>query len=379
VTLDLAAIPILHHHCHPLIRPGPPLAPGAFQRFFTESADETIRAEHVPHTGFFRWAIKELAGFFECAPTAEAVLAARAAVPPDELASRMLQDARVAALLVDHGYQVGESYDQAELRARLPCRVEPVLRLETLAQELILRHQTFDQAIDAFVASVESARADGYVALKSVVAYRTGLAIGQPRRAEAAESFRLVAEQARREGALRLAAKPLNDYLVRLALGVAARASLPVQFHAGFGDPDIDLLRANPLLMRPLFERGDYRTVPFVVLHAGYPYVRELAYLAAVYPNVFMDVSLAVPFAAGDVPSVFGQALGLAPTSKVLFASDAFGLPELFWLGARRGRGGLARVLVELVALGALDRREALAAAEQILYRNAADLYGLAL
>jgi len=131
--------------------------------------------------------------------------------------------------------------------------------------------------------------------------------------------------------------------------------------------------------MRPLFERRDYRPVPFVVLHAGYPYVRELAYLAAVYPNVFMDVSLAVPFAAGDVPSLFGQALGLAPTSKVLFASDAFGLPELFWLGARRGRDGLARALADLIALGALDRAEALAVAEQILHKNAAALYGLAL
>jgi hypothetical protein len=91
-----------------------------------------------------------------------------------------------------------------------------------------------------------------------------------------------------------------------------------------------------------------------------------------------MDLSLAVPFAAGDVPSVFGQALGLAPTSKVLLASDAFGIPELFWLAARRGRDGLARALADLIELGALDRAEALAAAAQILHGNAASLYGVA-
>jgi uncharacterized protein len=374
---DLAAIPILDHHCHPLIRAGQPLGARELQRFFTESADETVRAEHVPQTVFFRWAIRELAGFFDCAPTVEAVLAARAARHPDELASQMLGDARVAAVLVDHGYQAGDCYDQAELRARLPCRVESILRLETLAQDLIARHETFEAWRDAFVAGVEGAPAAGYVALKSIVAYRTGLAVGEPSREEAAAAFRSV-RAAAGGAAPRLVTKPLNDHLVRLALAVAARAGLVVQFHAGFGDPDVDLLQANPLLMRPLFERAEYRTIPFVVLHAGYPYVRELAYLAAVYPNAYMDVSLAVPFAAGDVPSVFSQALGLAPTSKVLLASDAFGIPELFWLGARRGRDGLTRALGDLVGLGALDRGEALAAAAQILHGNAARLYGVA-
>ena len=71
------------------------------------------------------------------------------------------------------------------------------------------------------------------------------------------------------------------------------------------------------------------------------------------------------------------MALDLAAI-PILFASDAFGLPELVWLGARRGRDGLARALTELIALGSLDQDEGLAAAEQLLYRHAADLYRLA-
>ena len=51
-----------------------------------------------------------------------------------------------------------------------------VLRLETLAQELIVRHETFDAVLDAYSAVVERARADGFVGLKSIIAYRTGLA-----------------------------------------------------------------------------------------------------------------------------------------------------------------------------------------------------------
>jgi len=64
--------------------------------------------------------------------------------------------------------------------ARLPAaRHYP--QLETLAQDLIVRHNTFDQAVDDFVARVEAARAAGHVGLKSIVAYRTGLAVATRR------------------------------------------------------------------------------------------------------------------------------------------------------------------------------------------------------
>lgn len=375
MPLDLSSIPILDHHCHSLLRHGGPFSAREFQRFFTESSDDVMRAEHVPNTVFFRWAVKELAAFFGCAPTAEAVLASRSALSPDEVAARMFRDANIPLLLVDYGYQGGENYTHDELKTRLPCRVEPVLRLETMAQDLILRHDTFDHVVDAFVATVEGARAAGYIALKSIIAYRTGLAIRETSRIEAAESFAPVKEQARREGKLRLATKPLNDYLALCALDVAEKQGLPVQFHTGFGDSDVDLLQANPLLMRPLFQSGKYAQVPFVILHAGYPYVRELSYLASIYSNVFIDISLAIPHIAADIPAMVSQALSLAPTSKVLFATDAYSIPEIFWIAARWGRWGLAKVLEDLMAAGALYEAEALTAARQILGENAARVY----
>lgn len=377
MPLELSPVPLLDHHCHSLLRRQGPFSAVEFQRFFTESGDDTMRAEHVPHTVFFRWGIKELGRFFGCAPTPDDVLAARNAVPPDELAARMFRDANIPVLLVDYGYQSTETYTHEELKVRVPGRVEPVLRLEVLAQEHILRHETFDQAVDAFVADIESAREAGYVALKSIIAYRTGLGIQETSRAEAASAFAPVQEQARREGKIRLATKPANDYLVQLALEVAERQRLPFQFHTGFGDSDVDLLQANPLRMRPLLQSGRYSHVPFVLLHAGYPYVRELAYLASIHPNVFMDLSLAIPYISSDIPNMIGEALGLAPTSKVLFSTDAYSVPEIFWIAARWGRWGLTRVLDELIALGALTEAEAQQAARQILGESAAKLYGI--
>ena len=336
-----------------------------------------MHERHVPETVFFRWAIKELAQVLACAPTVESVLAAREAMAPDALATRLLHEAKVTTLLVDYGYQTDETWSHAELTKRLPCRVLPLLRLETFAQALILRHETFDAVVEAFVAGVEGARAAGHVGLKSIIAYRTGLAVRATSRADAAAAFGPVKEQARREGRIRLAVKPLNDYLLLRALEIAERHALPVQFHTGFGDADVDLLGANPLHLRSLLETQAHRHVPFVLLHASYPYVRELGYLASVYPNVYADVGLAVPHVAADIPSVLRSLLALTPTSKVLYSSDASQIPELFWLGARWGRWGLGVVLDELVALGALTAEEALAAARRILGGNAAQLYGV--
>ena len=65
---------------------------------------------------------------------------------------------------------------------------------------------------------VEGARRAGHVGLKSIIAYRTGLDIRQTSQADAAQAFRQVKERARRAGTIRLADKPLNDYLVLRAL-----------------------------------------------------------------------------------------------------------------------------------------------------------------
>jgi predicted TIM-barrel fold metal-dependent hydrolase len=375
--VDLGTVPILDQHCHALLRDGTVADAAAYAAFFTESGDPVMHARHVPETVFFRWAIRELAGVLGCAPTAEAVLTARTGLSPEALARRLLAEANVAALLVDHGYRADETWTPTELAARVPCRVLPILRLETLAQALIVRHETFDAVVDAYSAVVERARTDGFVGLKSIIAYRTGLAVQPASRDDAVTAFGPVKERARRDGRVRLAAKSLNDYLLLRALEIAERHALPVQIHTGFGDADLDLREANPLHLRPLLESGRYENVPFVLLHASYPYVRELGYLSAIYANVHADVGLAIPHLAAEIPAMLRQLLSLAPSSKVVYSSDASQIPELFWLAARWGRRGLGTILDELITLGALDEGEAMAVGRRVLGGNAAGIYGL--
>src|SRR5690348_5629476 len=109
MDLDLSAVPILDQHCHPLLREGSRFGAAEYQRFFSESDQPAMYEHHAATTIFFRWALEELAAFLGCAATVDDVLAARAALGDEALASRMFRDARLATLLLDHGYQTGES------------------------------------------------------------------------------------------------------------------------------------------------------------------------------------------------------------------------------------------------------------------------------
>lgn len=373
--MDLSQLPILDHHAHPLLRRAATQEPARFRRWFTESTDPHVHAAHVPHSLFFRTALRWLAEMLQCEPVLEAILEARARQPEAEWTRRLFQDANITVLLCDYGYGSADALSHTQMQAELPCRVEPILRLETLAEQLILQHDRFEQMADAFVAVVGSARSQGYVALKSIIAYRTGLVVESTGREDAAVAFAALKEQARQQGRIRLADKALCDYLVTLALVEAEKQALPVQFHTGFGDADADLRLANPLHLRPVIER--FGSVPLVLLHGGWPYYRELAHLTAIYANVWLDLSLAIPFATAGIPAMVRDVLGMAPLSKVLFATDAFTMPEIFWLAARWGRWGLGQVLDDLVAAGFLTHAEAMAAAADILYHNARQLYRL--
>jgi len=375
--IDLADAPIIDHHAHALIKAQPQTV-AQLQTFFSESPDPVIKAQYVPDTIMWLWGIRELAGYFKCDPTPEAVLAARSAIPLADLANQMWQDQNSEALFIDYGFGAAINYSVAELRPMIQQKITMLLRLETFAQELIVQHATFRQVEDAYIAGVEAARDNGHIGLKSIIAYRTGLDIQWVTRDEAMRAFGPVKDRADAEGKLRLADKTLCDYLVLKALEVAQKQELPIQFHTGFGDTDVDMIKANPLHIRPLLQSGKFDKVKFVLLHSAYPYTRNLGYLAAMYPNVFMDISLAIPFITTEIPRMMHEIFGLTPFTKVLYSSDAFSIPEIFWLANKWGRAALEQVLTEYVDRDVLTQQQALKAGRQVLGDNARAVYNYA-
>jgi predicted TIM-barrel fold metal-dependent hydrolase len=377
-TVDLGHVPVVDNHCHGILRSQSFQDLPSWRRAFTESFDPGMPRDHVASTAFYRRLTNVLAGFFECGSDEAAVLATRQRRDGREHTGELLRAANVEALLVDTGYPPPEEVlPGIELEKLARCRVEPMLRLETLMERLIPEHDSLGEAKEAFAEALNDVRDQGYVALKSIVAYRTGLNVREWPEEEAEASFREF-RRASEEGPARLAHKPLLDTMLHAAFAHAARQEVPVQFHVGYGDADADLLLGNPLHLRAVLERPDYRGMPVVLLHECYPYTREGGYLAAVYGNVYLDLSYGIPLLGlGEMPSFTRAVLGVAPMSKLLYSSDGIGVPELHWMSALDGRRMLGQALGELVAFGELSLSEAESAGEDVLRGNATRLYRL--
>jgi len=278
-----------------------------------------------------------------------AVYERRLATDPGEYASLLLRATGTELLCVDEGFpplDVGTSW--RELGALAGCDARPVMRIEQTAEG------AGADVLEEVARAVSSARAGGYVALKTIAAYRGGLdldALPEPTRTD------------------RLEGTPLRAVLTAaLEANEQTLDPLPVQVHTGFGDSDLLLPTANPALLKPLIERFPRTT--FVLLHC-YPFVREAGWLAHVYGNVFFDLSLTIPHVSRPATAL-AEALELAPVSKLLYASDAARTPELYLLAATWWRDALAEVLSALLG----DSR-APPAASMILRENALAVYRL--
>lgn len=358
---ELWSIPAIDQHAHNVNRPeaAPPFVAG-----FSESCCPEVWRRDTPHGLFYRRSMKRLANLLECEDSEASIRAAREAKTIEELTALYLEKANLHSLFLDDGLSPDSLLPWTWHQQFLPTF--RLLRIEHLAGQLFVSHGSFESFDEAFRAALEEPGAE-VVGFKCIAAYRGGLSMPEASRDQASEDY----ARARERG--RLATSPLYSYLVGLTLEVASGKGLPVQFHTGFGDPDLDLALSNPLLLRPLIHKY---SCPFVLLHAGYPFFRETGFLASVYANVWTDFGLAVPYLshAGMCATVSGL-LELAPLNKVMYSSDASLIPELFFLGATHAREVLAEVLSDCHRRGDLSAHEVEQAGQMILAGNARALY----
>ena len=377
-SVDLTLVPVVDNHCHGILLDQTFGDIASWLGAFTESADPGMVRDHVATTAFYQRLTRTLAGFLACEPEEQAVFAARTGKDGRELAATLLRAANIDTLLIDTGFPPPqEVLTVSELGELGACGAEPMLRLEVLMERLLGENDSLAGTEEALAAALDDMRAQGYVALKSIAAYRTGLDIREWPWDEAEGSFRAY-KRAAEAGSARLVHKPLLDTLLHVAFARAARQEVPVQFHVGYGDADTDLLLGNPLYLRRVLQRPDYRGMPVVLLHECYPYTRQGGYLAAVYENAYLDLSYGIPLLGyGEMLSFTRAALGVAPTSKLMYSSDGIGVPDLHWISALDGRRVLGEALGEMVSHGELALPEAEAAGESILRGNAMRLYRL--
>jgi predicted TIM-barrel fold metal-dependent hydrolase len=361
-------IPLVDHHVH-----GAFLGPVTRDRF--ENALNEGSTDALP--GFVSGFDSQL-GFAVrrwCAPVldlephapADTYWARREELGEAEVIRRFLTGAGVSDWLVDTGFGAGDVQSLDELRSVTHAGVHEVVRLEALAAALIA------DGPDGYAGRFRSALADaltrGAVGAKTVLAYRTGFDIDWVRPADAVV----------RHAAERWAAAPsrLTDpVLIAFGIHAAVDAGLPLQFHVGFGDRDLDLHRTNPLLLLPFLRAPETARVPVLLLHC-YPYEREAGYLAQAFGNVHLDVGLALNYLGARARELVARSYEMAPFAKVLYSSDAWGPAELHYLGARLWRSAVAGVFGEWVQRGEWSLEDARRVVELSAQLNARRAYRL--
>lgn len=319
--------------------------------------------------------IRWLARHLGCEPTREAVTEARdraLRADPPGYTRGLLEAAGVVAVLSDEGYPQPPIEAADFSRTLGGAIVHRVARLEPWV--LARRDGSFDDLVSGIEADATDAASDpNCVAYKSIVAYRTGLDVTDPSASDAAPAF----ERWRADGwaETREHAKPVRDFLIRRALVVARANDRPFHFHCGGGDPDINLAYAGPSNLFPLLRDAQHQ--PVVLVHSGYPWIPEAAYIASILPHVSLEISELVPWAWGQVDWALEMLVGTVPAAKILYGSDEAGEPEAFWASALLAREALERVLDRFVERDYLSVEQAERFGRLVLGEACRTLHGI--
>jgi uncharacterized protein len=378
--MNLDHIPILDHHAHLFFREevwrSTPL-----EAYLSEAYDPLMLERFVPDTVTARRGVRELAGFYGCEPIRDEVLKARARWNLTDLAKKMFAQCNISQVLIDDGVWPEAMISLPEFSSMTGVPVRRVLRCEFELAKLVEVSSSVTDLFERFERLLREV-APSLIGLKSIIAYRTGLDIGHHGAHDLGVAFTdlkrdLEPASIAQNSTPRINNKSLLDEMLWLALRVARDTNLPMQFHTGYGDPDLDLRLANPLHLRPIFESPDLAGLKVVMLHC-YPFIKEAGYLASVYPGAFMDLGLTIPYMSTHAMLTSTlEAFHLAPITKILFSTDASRTPELYWLAARQGRRIVARALEQLKNDDDLTFFEAEWAADKILNGNAQGVYRL--
>ncbi len=291
-----------------------------------------------------------------------------------EITRRMLAAARVDAWIVDTGYQSDAVTSPGELEQLSDTKAYQISRLESIAEQTARSGAPARRFADEFTAAVLQA-ATASVGFKSIAAYRCGLnlAPGRPQPAEVEAAASRWLSQLDSGGRARVT----DQVLIRHGIWTALDTGLPVQLHTGYGDADSRLHDADPALLHDFLAASQHAGAPVILLHC-YPYHRHAGALAALFPHVYMDVGEALNHVGARSAAVLAEALELTPFHKMLYSSDAFGLPELHYLGAAGFRHDMDRVTTGFLADGAWSPADAARVTEMIGAGNAERVYRLA-
>lgn len=357
---DLAELRLIDHHAHGAFTVDLPRA--EFEVHLNEASPEPVPDWLTHFDSQLGFAIRRW-----CAPLldlpphtpADEYWLRRTELGHVEVTERFLRAAGVSDWLLDTGF--GDVLDVPGMAKTSGGHVHEIVRLESVAEQVTPGRDYADE----FGARLTDATARA-VGVKTILAYRCGFDVDLSR-----PEPRAVAEAAARWDGGRLT----DPVLIAHGLHTAVELGLPIQVHTGYGDRDLDLHRANPLHLLDFLRT--VTSVPILLLHC-YPYHREAGYLAQAFTNVYFDVGLGLNHTGVRAAAIVAESFEVAPFAKQLYSSDAWGPPELHFLGATLWRKAIEETFGRWVADGDWSATDAVRVAGMVGRDNARRVYGLA-
>lgn len=352
--------PVIDHHAHNILLPSQQESHPLLS-MTTEATGKAL--QHTPSTLSHMRAVRQLAEILKCEPVWNVVqshLAKKRSEDSDSWARLCFRG--IETVLIDDGLDTNTVYPYKwhDYLTRSSCK--RIVRIEKIAEAVLTRSvkhfQTLgkqdelaasveDSVLEQFSSEIESAIRDPeVVGFKSVVCYRTGLALPHFDQAKFEGSIHAILEDpdpTRKTS--RLQDDVLNPTFVHITARILAqhRSEKPFQFHTGLGDSDIRLPYSSPSHLQPFIEQ--YPSVLVVLLHASYPFTREAGYLASTYRNVYLDIGEVFPMVSEDgQETVIKQALELCPSEKLTWSTDGHWFPETYLLAMLQIRQTLEKV-----------------------------------
>ena len=381
----ISGLAVVDAHCHPFL---PEKESRPFEAYLTLS-DIPQRREDLTSTMLYKLVMMELGRFLEVKGEASILDKRQRRIrdDPSSYINGLFDDAGIETLLVDSGYPfkeyTGYEIDLEFFKEMVGRQVHEIFRLEATLFGLLKELIPFDDAVEDMRLKIKEAVNGGVISLKSVIAYRTGLEYRNWSWEVAKQSWEEMMELVKGGvkpsdvlSARNNCSKSVYDTFLMTGIEEAGRLDVPIQIHTGMGDsPSMDLRLSNPAHLYSLLQDERTKKAKIVLTHGGYPYAEEAAFLTSAYPNVYLDFSQTIPFISIGVKNRLFNLLEMAPTTKIMYGSDGFNIPEIHWFSAVQTKKALMSLLAELQNQGFCNEEEGLRIAENFLADNAKKLY----
>ena len=246
----------------------------------------------------------------------------------------------------------------------------PASPIDDIRKKWGVGFETLDEYLALIDLALSKVRDNGGHAIKLRVAYNRDLQVSKVSRTEAEAIFCKTEEDLTAEDA-----KHFEDYAIRTVIEKATELNFPVQLHTGMhGIPGNPPQRGNPLQLVNLLM--EYPRTKFILFHASYPFVGEMASLVKSFPNAYLDICWMPWLLDVNLTRYLKEWLAVLPCSKMMVSGDAETVERAYsaFVFAKRC---FAEALADYVEEGLYSKETAARIAEKVFRKNAQAVYSI--